>query len=286
MTGTERDEGFLERFHDRLVGVDRTADDDTDADDAAWLDEEWPREEDDYEAAWAGDGGTREVTFGPATDRNGEASDVDGQAAREAVDGVGGRRKNVAATLATELSTGAVDERTMRALKREFGIDRDSVSSVRLDALAARISELEAYTDALETLLDRVGTDDDVVRRFDDFESTIDEVAELRSDYDDLSGSVDDLTALSSTVADLQREVGAMRRWQRSLSGALAGVADLDDSHLSSKPIPKRPGTTRGLTRPDSKPTNRTTTETARPEKPGDASGDDADESDGATAGG
>lgn len=240
MPSADREDGFLERFHDRLVGVDH---DDEPADESTWLDEEWPKEDDDeWTEEWGEDRPTSEVTFGApaetpstrtAAKRNGEKRTIPGSHDR-----VSGeiRRKNVAATLATEFTAGAVDERTLRTLKRELGLDHESASTVRLDSLAARVSELEAYTDALELLLDRVGTDDDLIARFEDFETTVDDVAaigdrvdELHAAVRDLESTVDALDDLTRTLDDVRDDVAALRRWQRSLVGAFGGV-DADDA--------------------------------------------------------
>lgn len=241
MARSEREEGFLERFHDRLVGIDRDEDDSTDdpaddagddaGDDGAWLDETWPRPEgadDEWPLEWVGNAASgdsdTEVTIEVAKGK-GRHSATKTATARP--------RQTVATTLATELSTGAVDEHTRRTLEEHLGADLDTAATVRLDSVSARVTELEAYTDALETLLERVGTDDDVIARFEGFEATVGEIHELRDRLDDLRESVAELSALHEQtdslheeLVELRREMRELRNWRRSLAGAFVAGDD------------------------------------------------------------
>jgi hypothetical protein len=216
-------DGLFERFHDRLVGVERERRDGAAESDTAV---EGGGGGDDADGAPAGE----PLAGGPA--RNGATPGGGSDATNAAAaGGAGVEPDGVAAALAAELAAGTVDDATRRALAEGLGVELDTSTRVRLDRLGARLNDVEAYADALETVLDRVGTDDDIVARIERLSAETaavertarEERTRVRGEVDGLAAGVEELAA---EVARLRTDVETLDEWRRRLTGVFAVVDD------------------------------------------------------------
>lgn len=154
----------------------------------------------------------------------------------------GADEESVAAALARELERGTVDDDTLATLDHHLNPSLSESAQTRVDAVQARLSDLEAYTDALERVLDRVGTDEDVVEGIADLRRSVDRLdgttdtlesnlAELESEVDEGFGDASaSLSELTTQVDGVANEVDKLERRLEPLEGVPEAVSELGDA--------------------------------------------------------
>jgi methyl-accepting chemotaxis protein len=163
---------------ERASDSERTGDVDTETDtdplvlDASEAEETGADDEPDAETAETSDASTTPGTPDPAS-------------AAAAATSTG-----IAATLATEIREGRVDDDDLAVLKRELDIGVPNSVDLRIGRLQSQMEDLAAYSDALEEFIDEEGTGEQLV-------------ADLRTEVDSVASSLSTLeTALSSAESD------------------------------------------------------------------------------------
>lgn len=125
----------------------------------------------------------------------------------------------VAAALAEEIRSDAVDADDMELLRSELDLGVPRSVEVRIDRLQSSVGDVEAYADALAEFIDEEGTAREILdgldARVDEVESTVDSLdTRLTADeraHDELAGTVDamedDLTAVHADVESVETSV-------------------------------------------------------------------------------
>lgn len=186
---------------------------------------------------------TDEATEETHVDADGDAHDEAGHAGSADEDGasVGG---GVAAALAEEIRSGAVEEDDMEVLRSELDLGVPRSVDVRISRLQSSVSDIEAYADALAEFIDEEGTAREVLdgldARVDDVESTVDALdtrvaagerahGELVDEVDgmesDVSGLRDDVDGVETTVDEFEDTVSAVQATTAGLEETVEGVA-------------------------------------------------------------
>ncbi|SFL49010.1 hypothetical protein SAMN04487950_3946 [Halogranum rubrum] len=141
---------------------------------------------------------------------------------------------SIAATLATEIREGSVDDDDLSLLKRELDIGVPTSVDVRIGRLQSQMDDLVAYSDALSEFIDEEGTGDQLVSEFrEELESVSSSLtmletalASAESDRVDLRDDVDNV---ATTVTAVEKRVETNTQDLSSVADeveALAAVAD------------------------------------------------------------
>ncbi|WP_049893409.1 coiled-coil domain-containing protein [Halogranum rubrum] len=141
---------------------------------------------------------------------------------------------SIAATLATEIREGRVDDDDLSLLKRELDIGVPTSVDVRIGRLQSQMDDLVAYSDALSEFIDEEGTGDQLVSEFrEELESVSSSLtmletalASAESDRVDLRDDVDNV---ATTVTAVEKRVETNTQDLSSVADeveALAAVAD------------------------------------------------------------
>ncbi|MFC5136418.1 MULTISPECIES: hypothetical protein [Haloferacaceae] len=188
-----------------------------------------PREDAEDDEA-AGEIDADEATEETDVDTDGDAHDEDGV--------------SVAAALAEEIRSGAVEEDDMEVLRSELDLGVPRSVDVRISRLQSSVSDIEAYADALAEFIDEEGTAREVLdgldARVDDVESTVDALdtrveagerahGELVDEVDgmesDVSGLRDDVDGVETTLDEFEDTVSAVQATAAGLEETVEGVA-------------------------------------------------------------
>lgn len=137
----------------------------------------------------------------------------------------------VAAALAEEIRSGAVDDEDMELLRSELDLGVPRSVDVRINRLQSSVSDIEAYADALAEFIDGEGTAREVLdgldARVDEAEATIDSLDTRLTAGERAHGELaDDVESVADDVESVDDDVTAVREEVNGLEDALD---DFDD---------------------------------------------------------
>ncbi|GAA0507283.1 hypothetical protein SAMN04488066_101291 [Halorubrum aquaticum] len=157
-------------------------------------------------------------------------SDEDGEPDTDAT-AASAPQGGIAAALAEEIRSGAVEEEDMEVLRSELDLGVPRSVDVRISRLQSSVADIEAYADALAEFIDEEGTAKEVLdgldARVDEVESTVESLDTRVTAGERAHGELsDDVEAVETTVDEVEASVETVETTTDDLSETVGSVED------------------------------------------------------------